>query len=99
MTGVQTCALPISQSGAFYWNDDWLIQKIRDIGFIPLNVQLEVGSLEPDVLISATERAYEALKGKVSSLNYVLTKGGHHYGYWAETIISALSRISSSSWQ
>lgn len=85
----------ISQSGAFYWNDDWLIQKVRGAGFIPLNIQLEVGSLEPDMLVSASERMHQALKGRVSSINYSFTQGGHHYGYWGETMILALSRTNS----
>jgi len=83
----------VSQSGAFYWNDDWLIDIIRGMDSVPLNVQLEVGSLEPDMLLSASERMHEALKGKTYSLELRHTTGGHHYGYWGETLMVALSRI------
>ena len=83
----------VSQSGAFYWHDDLLIKIIQGMDSVPLNVQLEVGSLEPDVLVSASVRMHDALKGKAHSLEFRHTTGGHHYGYWGETLMVALSRI------
>ena len=85
----------VSQSGAFYWDNDELIEVVRGMDSVPLNVQLEVGCLEPDVLVSASVRMYDALKGKTHSLGFRRTTGGHHYGYWGETLMVALSRIES----
>jgi enterochelin esterase-like enzyme len=94
----------ISQSGSFWWNDCWLVEKFRRMGQkISIEFYLDVGTDEihekvrhrEDVVqglsqIDGVRRFRDALLAQGYAVRYQEFEGGHDYACWSKTLVDAL---------
>lgn len=94
----------LSQSGSFWWKDEWLTSTLAPIAPSSSKFWLSVGDKETDVGVShpptgmrqevtqieACERFAAALKARNHSVNYRVYEGGHEFTPWQEELPEAL---------
>jgi enterochelin esterase-like enzyme len=93
----------ISQSGSFWWNDCWLLERYRASARVPTDFYLDVGAKEraenvrhrEDVLqvvsqIEAVQRFRDVLRLTGHSVRYVEFDGGHDFAAWRRALPQAL---------
>ncbi len=93
----------ISQSGSFWWNNCWLVERFRAEPPVPTEFYLDVGTGEvhgnvrhrEDVLqvasqIEGVRRFRDALRHTSHTVIYAEFEGGHDFAAWKQTLPNAL---------
>ena len=94
----------LSQSGSFWWNDEWLTAQLHHMPDSQIRFWSSVGDQEtamgvshpPSGLrqevdqIAACARFAEGLKAKQTSVHHRLYCGGHEFGPWQDELSDAL---------
>lgn len=93
----------ISQSGSFWWENCWLVERFRECPPVPSEFYLDVGVREvqenvqhrEDVLqvvsqIDGVRRFRDVLVQKGNAVRYVEFEGAHEFEAWKRTLPDAL---------
>ena len=86
----------ICESGSFWWNDEWILEKYRSIPKLPLEFYLNVGILEDrpydsePVMMDVINKFRDILLSKGYKLHYDQFESGHDYLCWGEQLGMAL---------
>jgi enterochelin esterase family protein len=71
----------LSQSGSFYWKDQWIIHRFEAASKLPLRFYLDVGDQENE-LVAINRYLFDVLKTKGYPIFYAEFPGGHEYKCW-----------------
>lgn len=89
----------LAQSGSFWWNDEWLIEKCKNTDIKPLKVYLNAGILEDrpyddePVMKECIEKMREVLLSKGHTVFYERFPSGHDYLGWGEKFATGLMAL------
>ncbi len=89
----------LSQSGAFWWNNSYLIEQCRVSGPKKINFYLDVGTLETSrwfgerSFVEVNEEMRDLLRAKGCGVSYATFSGGHDYPCWRNTFANGLEAL------
>lgn len=86
----------LSQSGSFWYENEWLTQKYKESKILPLNFYLNAGVLEDKpydvdpIMMDVINNMRDVLLSKGYSVKYENFYSGHDYLSWGETLANGL---------
>ncbi|WP_142415109.1 alpha/beta hydrolase [Hathewaya massiliensis] len=86
----------LAQSGSFWWNEEWLINKYKNSELMPLKLYLNVGFLEDrpyddePVMKECIDKMRDVLLSKGYKVFYEQFPSGHDYLCWGEKLATGL---------
>lgn len=89
----------LSQSGSFWWKEEWLINEYKALPHIPLKFYLNVGVLEDrpyddePVMMDSINRLRDVLSDKGYKVFYEQFQSGHDYLSWGDGLANGLIKL------